>query len=788
MATDDLYVLPQDVQLIPVTELDELTKNKFSYDENDFVITRRHSRTTSRVIDAGAASLLKEFRDPKSLVAGVLNYSVNNQLDPQETLDESYPFLVQLRKEGILILLSEQKTGGYQEIFHAGDLFREFEIVEKVQALTDTQVFRIKNKEGHYFALKILLTGGKEGQLAALFHNEIDILKHLDGKVTPALIEQGEYEGHFYMILEWCEGSPCYREAEKYRSLNNPENISALLEMAGQILAAYAHLHAQGVIHSDIHPGNVLISPGHKVKIIDFGLARVEGAPVKNFRGGMGFFYEPEYALTILSGVRQPLSSFEGEQYALGALLYLLVTGKQYLDFSFEKEELFRQIAHDKPIPFSKYDLDLDPEIEKTILRALSKQPAERYPSVKAFAEKWSRLIEPSDKKSGPAPANKPARLPIDFTEGLIRKFGWNGKFIEHGLQQGPTCSINYGAAGIAYLFYRLACLQENAGLLALADVWAHRAAAFVTTGETAFYAKEIDITPKTVGQSSLYHTAGGVHLVQALISHAMGDYYTLDRSLTSFLSESAQPCENPDLTLGRSGMLLGCTLLAENIQTDYSPLLAEELKKAGNQILNDIWTVLDMYPSLQQQNPIGYLGIAHGWAGFLYATVRWCQAVGQALPANFDARVDQLMDSGLTEKKQMRWPLTNSDRASWPGWCHGSAGYSFLWNSLHSMTGNEKYIAAAEMAANHSLTDSSHTNLNLCCGIAGQAYALLTLYRATKEISWLKKARKLTDTALQNIHSPSLKANSLYKGEVGIGILLAEIEQPEFARMPVFE
>jgi aminoglycoside phosphotransferase (APT) family kinase protein len=807
MAATDLYFLPTDVRLIPVAELGEEAKEKFEYNENDFVVTHLHSRNTSRVIDEGAASLLKEFRDPKSLVEGVMSYSVSNRLDPQEVLDECYYFLAQLRREGFLIPFTDGETGNYQEILQPGHPFREFTIVEKIQGLSDTRVFRITGRDGRSYALKILSTGGKEDQLATNFRNELAILKHLDGKVNPLLIEEGEYNGHSYMVMEWCEGVPCMREAAKYHSFSDPKNIQTLLDLAGNVLEAYAHLHAQGVIHADIHPGNVLISPAGEIKIIDFGLARRNDPSVHIVRGGMAFFYEAEYALALLSGKKPPQASFTGEQYALGALLYQLITGRQYLVFSFEKQELFRQIAWEMPDPFSKYDLDLDPEIEVVLSKALSKSAEQRYPSVAVFAEKWSRLKGTRGKEEWGKGIDREAcgdGIDLDpcadgcmkddfaqgfsgFTKELIRKFGWKGKFIDGGLQLAPTGSVNYGAAGIAYFFFRCAQVEEDAGLLALADLWANRASAAAGVGDSAFYSKELDIIPKTVGRSSIYHTVAGVHLVQSMISNAMGDYYSLTNSLTGFLSEAIQPCDNPDLTLGRSGMLTGCALLWENIPLLDGSSFRDELKTTGDRLLGELWSLLDTYPSLAADSTI-YYGIAHGWAGFLYATARWCLASGSPEPAGFYPRVDQLLGLALTEGRQMRWPLTGTQKDSWPGWCHGSAGYVFLWTSLFALTGDRQFIRVAEGAAHHFLSGETMTNGSLCCGTAGEAYSLLNLYRATSDTSWLVKARQIAARTLRNSHSAALRANSLYKGDVGLGVLFAEIGQPEYARMPVFE
>ena len=761
MAANDLYILPKDVQVIPVAQLGEQTRSKFVYDENDHVIIYQHSRIPSKVVGEDVASLLKEFRDPKSLVEAIFNYSVANELDPQATLDQSYSFLTKLRKEGFLIPWSTDSDGNYRELLSPGDHFKEYEVVEKIQGLADTRVYKVKDQQGLTFALKV--------QSSVQFQNEIAILQRLDGKVNPALIDNGEYQGHSYMLQEWCEGMPCQLAAEQYRPLTKPENLAAILEIAKNILLAYAHLHEQGVIHSDIHPGNVIVSPDNTVKIVDYGLARSATQPQGHPRGGIGFFFEPEYAAAVRSKTPLPPSSCEGEQYGLGALLFLLFTGKTYLPFSFEKDELFRQIAEDAPLSFASFDLDIDPEIEQTILKALSKRAKDRHPSIAAFAEKFT------PRRS--TPANN-----TDIVTNLIRKFGWGSRLIEQGLHLAPTGSVNYGAAGIAYMLYRVARITNDSSLLTAADVWVNHAKAYTKDRESAFYSKEIDISSATVGNTSIYHTASGVQLVQSLISHAMGDYYTLNDSLTKYLLEMSGPCDNIDLTLGKSGMLLGCALLRENIPLDDFPNLSGELNATGDKLLQDIWAQLDTNPS------IPYYGIAHGWAGFLYATARWSTAAGRPLPSGFHARIDELLDCGLTEGQQIRWPLTPQQNNSWPGWCHGSAGYTFLWTTLYKMTGNEKYIETAEKAARHFCADVATTNGSLCCGLSGEAYALLNLYNTTSSPAWLKHAKQLKDRVQRYIHDPSMRPNSLYKGDIGAGLLIAEIAQPSSARMPLFE
>jgi eukaryotic-like serine/threonine-protein kinase len=784
MAVDDLYILPETVHLIPVSELSKQARAKFECEDNDFVITYSNARNTSKVIDFASASLLKEFRSPKSFVEGVYRYSILNKLDPAETLEESYMLLSEIRNEGFIVIYDKDAPKEANGLLKSGDVFKGYEIVSKVQGISDTQVYKVK-KEKACFALKIVKTTRQHSLQSENFYNEIELLGHMDGEVNPKLIESGENEDQHYMLLEWCEGTSSDRAVENFRNLDNNENLEKILSVSCAILKAYEHLHAQKIIHSDIHPRNILVSESGKVKIIDFGLATREPIFKQSIRGGIGFYFEPEYAQSVINKQPPHVATFAGEQYSLAALIYFLLTGKHYLNFSFEKDVLFRQIATESPIPFLQNDIVLDGQIEQAIFKALSKKPEDRYTSVAEFANTLSKL---QNKKTINSSGLDLRYSFSAFCDTLKRKFGQDGMLIRRGLQVAPTCSINYGAAGIAYMFYRMACLESDPGLLAVADIWANRGANYFIDNDKAFYSTDIDITKATVGTTSISHTSSGVHLVQALISNAMGDYNTYFTSVQNFIKESSKPCENLDLAVGKSSTLIACSILLENCFIKNSPL-ENEITRFGNGIMEEIWNQIDSSPEIRENNSIRYRGIAHGLAGILYATLKWCNVSAKILPTCFFDRVEQLVDLGIERNGQIRWNITSADSISWPGWCHGSAGYIFLWTLLFKYSNDRKFLDIGEKAAQHFLeTDRDNTNGSLCCGMAGQAYALLNLFKITENNFFLHEATRIAKKILVHAYLPVLRNNSLYKGDVGIGVLFTELTQPRFALMPLFE
>ena len=166
------------------------------------------------------------------------------------------------------------------------------------------------------------------------------------------------------------------------------------------------------------------------------------------------------------------------EQYALGALLYFLLTGKHYLDFNIDRKIAYRQILKDNPLPFSRHGLAPWPRVEQALRRALSKEPTDRFPSVEEFARslKIAAGTTPTPFIANTASSNHGNSKGESLIQTMLQRYGTSGGFISGGLPSAPTCSVNFGAAGLAYMFYRFACLRDEPHLLYIADIWSSRA------------------------------------------------------------------------------------------------------------------------------------------------------------------------------------------------------------------------------------------------------------------------------------------------------------------------
>lgn len=85
-------------------------------------------------------------------------------------------------------------------------------------------------------------------------------------------------------------------------------------------------------------------------------------------------------------------------------------------------------------------------------------------------------------------------------------------------------------------------------------------------------------------------------------------------------------------------------------------------------------------------------------------------------------------------------------------------------------------------------LSNKNTANVNLCCGLSGQAYASLNLYNITGNGNYLKQAKDYAKLILKKMYAHDMRNHSLYKRDIGVGVLLTEINEPKFAKMPLFE
>jgi eukaryotic-like serine/threonine-protein kinase len=804
------FVLAQDVEIRPLTDFSEEMRRSSGGVEGDYALSRPTSRAHSKIVDSGAADLIRQFQKPSTIAQAVSRFSRTqpNGAEPaaaEKILEEALPLLRSLVVQGMLVEAGSAQAPPASESLATGENVDAWQVVRRIQSLEDTELYLVRNLAGAWGALKI----ARPAHLRAgrMIEHEVDFLSKHSAKNLPTLLASGMWSERPYLVTEWIRGIDVESAAAEIRRSGDPDSRGRLHALGAAILSAYADLHEHGLLHGDIHPRNLLADRAGAITILDFGLAASSAEAFRVRRGGIGFYYEPEFARAALEDARPPAASFAGEQYALAAMLYLLLTGAHTQDFKLERTEMLTQIATGAMAPFTQRGVKAWPAVEQLLNKALSRDPSDRYSSTRDFAEAWTS-VEPvaSLPVQAPTPLPKADCNLREIRREVLRKSAIGGEWMQEGFKTTPALAVNNGMAGLAYALLRIAIAADDGELLAAADAWSTRAVAAIDS-IGSFEASTAKPNLKKVGLASLHHQRPGVFATHVLIAAARGDRVVQGRATRDFIAWGREALLQPepaiDLTLGFAGSLLGAAMLADALLKDALVIRAE-LLTFGEELYAQMWKLLEGSPPVDASSdsvePAGLAntGMAHGWAGILYASLSWRLATERvepkSLPTDLLSRLERLADCAEPIARGLHWPW--GKRTFFPGWCNGAAGHVFLWTEAYKATGDRRYLALAEGAASNSWEYPSRF-ASLCCGMGGQAYALLNFYRATGEKIWLDRARKLASWAAEistrpgsqtGDEPPESRPGSLYNSLAGLAVLDADLERPLEARMPFFE
>lgn len=229
----------------------------------------------------------------------------------------------------------------------------------------------------------------RNDHFAARFQREIRVAGGLDHPSIVRATDAGEYDGTHYLVMEHIDGLDLSRIARRLRKLD----IADACEIARQVALGLSHAHAEGIVHRDVKPSNLMVDKNGEVKVLDFGLARLgpwdevsaELTTVGQLMGTLDYM-APEQA------ERADSADYRADLYALGATLFRLLCGRPPLSASPEISPLakLRLMATHEPPSLSTLRSDAPTELAELVAALLSRDPAARPASAAHVAEQLS--------------------------------------------------------------------------------------------------------------------------------------------------------------------------------------------------------------------------------------------------------------------------------------------------------------------------------------------------------------------------------------------------------------
>jgi serine/threonine-protein kinase len=229
---------------------------------------------------------------------------------------------------------------------------------------------------GRNVALKLLYRRfAEDEEFVERFRREASSAAGLQHPNIVQVFDRGEWDGTYYIAMEFLTGRNLTQVVRDHGALDP----ALAVDLTIQILKAARFAHRRGVVHRDIKPHNVIVDDEGRAKVTDFGIARAGASDMTETGSIMGTaqYLSPEQAQG------HPVDS-RADLYSIGIVLYELLTGALPFDAESAVTIALKQVTED-PIPPMQLNPEVSPALDSVVMRALRKDPAERFQSADEF-------------------------------------------------------------------------------------------------------------------------------------------------------------------------------------------------------------------------------------------------------------------------------------------------------------------------------------------------------------------------------------------------------------------
>lgn len=288
----------------------------------------------------------------------------------------------------------------------------EYELIGELGRGGQGVVFKARQpRTGRLIAIKRLSAGAfATPEMRARFEREIDAAAALDHPNIVTVFGTEVVDGQQLLAMKWVDGLPIDRWAAGQAPPHLPPSqggikggfiggqgrpVREILAVFSIVCDAVHHANQRGVIHRDLKPSNILVDQEARPFVLDFGLAKVARdiahAPTITITGE--FMGTPAYAAPEQIRGSPGAVDVRTDVYALGAILYRLLTGVPPFEDKGDLPALMQKVLHREPARPSSHNAELNREMDVILLKALAKDKDQRYASVDALADDLRRFL-----------------------------------------------------------------------------------------------------------------------------------------------------------------------------------------------------------------------------------------------------------------------------------------------------------------------------------------------------------------------------------------------------------
>jgi beta-lactam-binding protein with PASTA domain len=275
-------------------------------------------------------------------------------------------------------------------------LANRYQIVDMIGEGGMAMVYRARDiRTGHYVAIKFLRPEYKQSpEFLARFQREATAASKMSHHNIVNLLDVGSDDENPYIVIEYVDGKTLKDIISERKKL--PEDLAA--QIAIRILSALQHAHTAGIIHRDIKPQNILVDQKGYIKVSDFGIARMVGVRTATMDDagsaimGSVHYFSPEQA-------RGETATAASDLYSVGVTLYEMLTGS----VPFEGDTavaIAMQHVQVKPVPVRERAEEVSPAIENVVMKALEKDPMNRFHSALEMARALRTALQFPEKEN----------------------------------------------------------------------------------------------------------------------------------------------------------------------------------------------------------------------------------------------------------------------------------------------------------------------------------------------------------------------------------------------------